>query len=121
MQVDQIEYGTNFALAAKSVGMVITRLFVPLEMVLTSSGPWTVHANTDVRALESAFQEKQQIWIHGSSSPALKTLSRERAVQQCVVSDVVRSDTGYIVLRRPFWRLVFGSILSIIVRFTYFG
>ena len=90
------DYKTFFDDAMRGLDVSVEALFVPRGMLCGQCVPAYVHANDDVKALREAFRMEQFVWIHGNQSIAYRTLLRERCVKQCVISDVVRSDTGYL-------------------------
>ena len=91
---EAMEYQQFFADAQRSLGLRIDHLFVPRGVLSDNRAPAWVGANDDVEAMKGAFRTDGTEWVYGSQSTAYRTLLRERSVRQCVVSDIVRSDTG---------------------------
>ncbi len=91
---DEVNFASMFEAAASALNFRIDRLFVPIAMLPHVKGPFLVFDNCDVASLEKAFRDGRNVWVHGSSSDCIKVLLRERKMQACFVSDVVRSDLG---------------------------
>ena len=109
---EAMEYQQFFADAQRSLGLRIDHLFVPRGMLSDNRAPAWVGANDDVEAMKGAFRTDGTVWVHGSQSTAYRTLLRERSVRQCVVSDIVRSDTGILAEKSHALAAPIGALSS---------
>ena len=105
-------YREFFDQAAHATCTNFTHLFVPAGMVEGSKGPWLTFSNDDTPSLGAAFQTSGRIWVHGSDAPCLKDLLRSKQLRSCVVSDVVRSDTGIVVKKHQSMIASLGALNS---------
>ena len=96
MELDLCGVADTFNDLFQALRVQVDHIFVPKSLMFAPAAGQTVHSNDDIVALDRAFSDGGVVWIHGSSSPALKTLLRERCTDKCYVSDIVRSDTGHL-------------------------